>query len=347
MSVIQVDGSYLEGGGSIVRLASALSILTQKPVRIYNIRKKRPNPGLKTQHLRGLEALRRLCNGKLENAKHGSTEIFFFPNIISDVKQLDIKIETAGSIGLVLQSILIACLHLKKRLKINIEGGAVFGMFAPPLPYTNSVFLPILKKMGYNAHIDILKYGFYPSGGARTQVVIEPCKKLIPIYMKGRGNVKQIECISVASKHLKKPKVAERQARTAEQILKEHGYDCVVKTKYVDSICPGSGILLRAKTDETVLGASSIGEKGKKAEVVGEECAYNMLYQLESGAALDEWAGDQIIPYMAIAEGGCVSISRITKHLLTNIWVCEQFLPVRFDVKGELGQFGIVSVKRI
>ena len=72
MELVQIGGSYMEGGGSIVRFASALSVLTQKPVRIYNIRKGRTSPGLKTQHLRGLEAISQICNGRLENAKLGS-----------------------------------------------------------------------------------------------------------------------------------------------------------------------------------------------------------------------------------------------------------------------------------
>ncbi len=345
MDFIQIDGSYLEGGGSIVRLASAFSMLTQKPVRIYNIRKGRPQPGLKTQHLRGLEAIAQLCNGKLENAKLGSTEVLFYPGKIPEgMKEINIKIETAGSIGLVLQSLLIACLHIKEKLTVNIEGGATFGEFAPPLPFTNSVFLPLLRKMGYHIEMNILKYGFYPAGGGKTQVIINPCKQLQSLNLVERGGIKLIEGISIASNHLKKPKVAERQARIAEAYAKEDGHSAEIKTRYVDSICPGSGVVLFAKTDNTVLGASALGERGKTAEAVGTEAINRLLEQFDSGACLDEWAGDQIMPYMALAGKSSISVSKITNHLLTNIWLCEQMLGVKFRVEGVRGETGRISV---
>jgi len=266
MELVQIDGSYMEGGGSIVRFASALSVLTQKPVRIYNIRKGRTSPGLKTQHLRGLEAISQICNGRLENAKLGSSEVIFYPGKIpEDMKEINIKIETAGSIGLVLQSLMVACLHIKEKLRVNIDGGAVFGEFAPPLPYTNSVFVPLLRKMGYSAEINVLKHGFYPSGGSNVQVIINPCGELKPLNLTERGEMDTIEGVSVASNHLKKPKVAERQARIAEAYLKEDGYKSDIRTRYVDSVCPGSGVVLYAKNKNTVLGASAIGETGRTA----------------------------------------------------------------------------------
>jgi RNA 3'-terminal phosphate cyclase len=35
----------------------------------------------------------------------------------------------------------------------------------------------------------------------------------------------------------------------------------------------------------------------------------------------------------------------LTPHLLTNIWVIEQFLKVRFDVQGQLHEKGAVNLK--
>src|SRR4030042_3703368 len=110
--LVDIDGSVMEGGGSIVRLSSALSILTGKPVRIYNIRKGREQPGLRTQHLRGLEAAANLCGGRLEGARIGAAEVFFYPGKITE-KHIDIAIDTAGSTGLVLQSLFIAARKTK------------------------------------------------------------------------------------------------------------------------------------------------------------------------------------------------------------------------------------------
>ena len=48
---------------------------------------------------------------------------------------------------------------------------------------------------------------------------------------------------------------------------------------------------------------------------------------------------------LALAAGpSTFTTSQITQHLLTNIWVVEQFLPVRFQVEGQEGEPGRVTV---
>jgi RNA 3'-phosphate cyclase len=341
--IISIDGSFMEGGGQILRTASALSVMSGLAVRIFNIRSRRPQPGLRTQHLRGLQAAAALCGARLEGAKLGSREIWFHPARQID-KEISITLDTAASVGLVLQSLLIASLKIKERLVLNIEGGATFGKFAPPLQYIQLVLLPLLRRMGHHAEINILRHGFYPVGGARVKVMIEPCPGLLPIDMSERGEVVTVEGVSVASSSLKKPRVAERQARTIESAMKKHGHDCAIKTVYVDSSCPGSGVLLVAKTAKgCIMGSDGLGERGKPAEVVGEEAADSMLKAIGSGATVDEHMCDQILPYMALSGGRSRIIAPgLTNHARTNMWVIQRFVPAEFK-NGNLN--GNVSIE--
>jgi RNA 3'-terminal phosphate cyclase (ATP) len=57
--MIQLDGSIGEGGGQILRSALALSLITQQPFTLHNIRAKRPMPGLMRQHLTCVQEARR------------------------------------------------------------------------------------------------------------------------------------------------------------------------------------------------------------------------------------------------------------------------------------------------
>ncbi len=52
----ELDGSYGEGGGQILRTALVASIVTGTPVRIRRIRAARPRPGLRPQHLAAVRA---------------------------------------------------------------------------------------------------------------------------------------------------------------------------------------------------------------------------------------------------------------------------------------------------
>ncbi|MBI5061152.1 MAG: RNA 3'-terminal phosphate cyclase [Candidatus Aenigmarchaeota archaeon] len=332
--MIEIDGSVGEAGGQITRTATALSAILETPCHIFNIRSGRCNPGLKLQHISGIKAIQELCNGKLQNAKLGSTEIWFYPEKIR-AKKLDIKIESAGSIGLVLQGLMIAASHLDERLEIAVEGGATSGKWAAPVNYVKNVLMPILEKMGYEASVEIERYGYYPKGGSRVSAWINPCK-LKPLQLTEQGKLISINGISHASQHLKNASVAERQADAADKILYDK-YSLVpnIEQQYVDSECMGSAIDLFACMENSVMGSEGLGERGKTAEKVGTEAALQLIEQIGSHAPLDKHMSDQILPYIALAaEHGTskIKVAGVTQHCLTNIWLIEKFLPVKFSV---------------
>jgi len=336
IDIIEIDGSYLEGGGQIVRTATSLSAITQKPCRIFNIRANRPNPGLQAQHLYGLRALAKLCNAELKGDKLGSKEIVFIPKKLKG-GEVEVKIPTAGSTGLVFQILSLPSAFCEKEVHIKITGGATYGKFAPPMDYIELVLLRILEKMGYKCEIEIKKHGFYPKGGAQVEINIEPCKKFLPLELKERGKFIKIKGISVASEFLRKRKVAERQKQAVENVLDKA---CDIEIIYDKTLNPGSGITLAIVCENTILGANAIGEKGKTAEEVGKQAANEILTLLNTQACLDEHAADQVLPFIAIAGKGEITVSKITKHCLTNAWVIEKFLPIKFEFQGNLGESG-------
>ena len=184
--MIEIDGAQYEGGGAILRVASALTIVTKKPCRVFNIRQGREKPGLMPQHLLGIRALARLCNGKLEGDQLGSQEIKLFPGEI-EAKDLHIKIETAGSITLCLQSLLPVALRTPNPIKITFEGGGTDVPFSPTIDYFRYVFLRILEQAGAKAEIKILKRGYYPEGGAEVEVKVYPLKIKTNLVSPGRN----------------------------------------------------------------------------------------------------------------------------------------------------------------
>ncbi|MEM5798567.1 MAG: RNA 3'-terminal phosphate cyclase [Candidatus Aenigmatarchaeota archaeon] len=335
--MIEIDGSYGEAGGQILRTAIGLSVITQTPVKIFNIRAKRAQPGLKSQHLEGLRAAAQLCNAKIEGDVLGSTEIKFYPDKIERTR-IEINIPTAGSIGLVLQVLQLACVYAPGPVEIVINGGADFGKFAPPIPWLQAVLLPLLKKMGYEIEINSIRSGFYPKGGAITKIDITPVSKLSPIFLIEQGKFSFVKGISVAAQQLKQRMVAERQAVAASKFIeKEAGLKSKIDCAYVEAANPGSGIVLWAETDSgAVLGSSEVGQIGITAEQVGQSAAKSLIDDAKTGACIDRHAADQILPFLALANGkSIITVPQLTSHAKTNMWVIKKFLNVDFSIFGE------------
>lgn len=327
--MIEIDGSYLEGGGQIVRTALSLAAITGKSFRIYNVRRKRENPGLREQHLQAINAISILCNAK-HNANLYSTEFEFYPGKISEKCELEIKVETAGSSALILSVIIPLAYSLKKAMKLKIKGGGTWNKFAPSVLYLQEVILPIIKNVGIEAELEIKKNGFYPQGGAEVEIYLEPWRKRNQLVLENL-NIKKAKIISLASTHLRERKVAERQAISAFEIINKNDLKVEKEITYVDSICPGSGILI--SSFPTLLGSDVPGEIKKSAEKVGKEAALSFLQEVENKAAVDKHAADQLMIYLTLA-GGKIKTSQITEHVKTNAHTIEKFLPVKFNFKG-------------
>ncbi len=323
--MISIDGSHGEGGGQIIRTSVALSAITGKACKIENIRANRKNPGIQAQHLAAIKAVAQICNTDVE-AKVGDTKLVFNPGSLGG-GHYDIDIGTAGSIALVIQAVALPSIHAKHPTTLKITGGTHVN-WSPSIDYMRHVFTYFLEKLGVDIEIETKRYGFYPKGGGVVEVKINP-SELKPINLKHRDKLLNHGLISVSSKNLEG--VAQRQAEAASKIT-DFGIKEVAQT---ESSSPGSCLTCYATYENCRLGASSLGEKGKPAETVGKESAEHLKKVCETGACLDEHMADQILPYLAFTDG-IVKVAEVTNHVRTNIWVIEQFLPVKFKIEDNI-----------
>jgi len=335
--MIEIDGSVGEGGGQILRIACALATINQKDCHIFNIRKSRPSPGLANQHLLGIQTLSYLCNGKLEGDFLGSEEIKFFPGKITKNRtSLNVKIKTASSITLLLQTLLPPALFFNEPVKIMIDGGATDTFFSPTFDYFQYCFLKILEKIGAKIKVSILKRGYYPEGEAKVEIKIFP-SQLKKFNLEKTGNLKKISVLSGASEFLKTKKVAERQIAGVREILGDLKLPLEEKFEYYQTQCPGSQICLIGEFENTIIGTDNLGKIGKRAEDVGKETALNILKEQKTNACLDKHLSDQILPYLALAKGkSSITVSEITNHCKTSIWVIEKFIDGKFEIKENI-----------
>lgn len=340
--MIRIDGAYGEGGGQVLRTALALSAILAVPVEVTNIRAGRKNPGLQPQHLTAVNALAAITGAEVQGAVLGSTHLRFSPGVGRE-NAYRFAVGTAGSISLVLQAVLLPLAFAKGPSRLALSGGTHVP-WSPPYQYTTEVFLPTLARMGVKAEMELLRWGFYPKGGGEVQGIVYPVHTLQPLDSTLRGALVGIRGLSAVANL--PVSIAKRQKDQAEMRLREVGLEARIDLLEVGAKGPGTFFFLLAEFEGARAGFSALGERGKPAERVADEAVEAFLTYWRSGAALDPYLADQLLLPMALAEGGsAMTTSRISQHLLTNVWLIQQFLPIPIRVEGKGGGPGRVTVE--
>src|SRR5689334_3696127 len=185
--MITIDGSFGEGGGQIIRTSCALSLVTGKPFRIYNVRAKRDKPGLQRQHLTAVTSAAQIGNAQVDGAAVGSREFTFKPGHVAP-GDYTFSIGTAGSTTLVLQTLLPPLMIAETPSRVTLEGGT-HNVHAPPFEFLQKTFLPLVNRIGPHVSLELGRYGFYPPGGGRLHLTVEPARSGNRIDLVERGEI--------------------------------------------------------------------------------------------------------------------------------------------------------------
>jgi len=332
-----IDGGAKSGSGTIVRYSVALASLLGKEIKIQNIRQRRDKPGLRAQHLKVIQACAEMCHGVVENAAVGSKEITYIPREKFKGGEYHWDIGTAGSTTMFAQALLPLACFAEKPSKFRLEGG-LFQDFAPSAYHMKFVLLPLLKKMGIRAELEIIRPGYVPKGKGIIEIQVEPLEKLKPLNLIEQGKITSINGIALSS-HLEEKKVSQRMAQECRKILNAQGYKSEIEEIYdKSSLQEGAALAIYADTSSgSVIGSDRAGRPGRRSESIGRYVAQNFMEDVNTSAAVDRYIADQLIIYAGLAEGiSRYSIPRITEHVETNLWLIEEFLGARTKISDNL-----------
>jgi RNA 3'-terminal phosphate cyclase (ATP) len=333
--MLDLDGSMGEGGGQILRTSLALSMVTGTPVRIRGIRARRARPGLMRQHLTAVEAAARVSGARVEGAEVGSREIVFVPGEVRP-GEYRFDIGTAGSTTLILQTLLPALLHAPGPSRLTLEGGT-HNPQAPPFDYLERVFLPLLRRMGARIEAVLERPGFYPAGGGRFSVTIDPPARLSGLELLERGEIRSRRAVAILSalpRH-----VGERELR---HVVRETGWDpASQEIREVVSPGPGNVLLLEVESEALTEIFAGFGERGVPAEEVAARALREMRRYLDAGVPVGEHLADQLLLPLALAGSGAFATLPLSLHATTQIDLIPRFLDVRIEVE-ERGDGGCV-----
>jgi RNA 3'-terminal phosphate cyclase (ATP) len=342
--MIEIDGSQGEGGGQMLRTALSLSGITRKGFRIHNIRKSRSKPGLMRQHLVAVQAAARIASAELAGDQLGSCELTFVPSRVR-AGNYHFDIGTAGSTPLVLQTIVPPLLHAGAVSRLSLVGGTHVP-FSPSWHYLDEVFAPTLRRLGARVLFTLDSCGFYPKGGGRVRCEVEAAERLQPLRAEQRGRLLHVTGYSAVGNLPRS--IAERQSQAALRRLTEGLHaDVPMEVEICELKIYGQGtfIFLKAQYEEAVAGFTALGARGKPAEEVGEEAAFELINHHHSGMPIDQHLADQLVLYLAQAEGPSIfATSRITGHLETNLAVAGLFIDFTSELRGHRDAPGTITI---
>lgn len=346
MEYLPIDGSYGEGGGQILRTALSLSCVTGRAIEIYNIRKGRPKPGLQPQHLTSVKAAKEICDAEVEGAELGSELIKFSPHKIRSGKFLfDVaeKKASAGSVGLIFQTIFPPLAFSGAESEAVLLGGTHVP-WSPPFHYLKYVFLPMVRKLGAEAEIEIERWGWYPIGKGKIVVRIRTKRQGENLNLEYRGELKRLSAISAVSNL--PISIAQRQSDKAIEILDRYGLKIDVELAEAPSLGKGTLFFILAEFENCLAGFDALGAIGKRAEDVAKEACENFLTFYQTDACLEPHLADQLLLYLALEnKKASFTTSEVSRHLLTNIWTVKNFLPVDILVEGGEGGPGRIIIR--
>ncbi|MDR3566623.1 MAG: RNA 3'-terminal phosphate cyclase [Syntrophobacteraceae bacterium] len=336
--MVEIDGAQKSGSGALVRVAVSLCSLAGLPLRMFRIRDKREKPGLRPQHLLAVKACAGQTSGRVEGAEVGSREIFYYPGAHINSGDFIWDIGTAGSATMLALAVIPGALFAKGESRFTIRGG-LFQDNAPTAFHMQKVVLPLLGLMGARVDLRVVRPGYVPKGNGELELVVEPAQgALMPFDKMRRGEIVSIDAIAMAS-HLAKQSVARRMAERSRELLEKRGFHAQMEIiEDVSAVQSGASLLVRARSDEgCLLGFDGAGKRGRSSESIAEGVVGGLLADLQTGAVVDRFCADQLIPFCGLAHGQSRFIAPCrTDHMESTLWLIEKILGCGTRAQGNL-----------
>jgi RNA 3'-phosphate cyclase len=338
-----IDGSYGEGGGQLVRTACALSAITGAAIRLHSIRARRAPAGLAPQHLAAVKAVAAMCDADVTGLELGAREIAFRPRAVRG-GEYRFDVGTAGSISLVLQAALPVAMCAAGASAIHVTGGTDIRA-APPIDYVRHVLVASLARLGADVQIETARRGYYPRGGGAVTARVTP-QPLRSMQLDTPGALRRIRGIAHVANL--PAHIVERMQQSAQRCLTQSVPVAIERQVLTGAAAVGQGgaIVLWAETEHTTLGAAAVAQRGVPAEKIGATAAAALRAELACGATLDVHAADQLLIYMAQApEASRFRVHELSSHARTTCWLLEQFWPLRIATQ-DIGDAVQVQIGR-
>lgn len=341
--MIQIDGVG-EGGGGSLRAALVVSAVCGVPVRVCGIRGRSLSPGLDADDLPALSALARVCDAEIGGAAPGSQEVCFTPGTIRS-GEYRFNLETAGSISRLLDAILLPLAVADGPSRVTVTGGThVPG--SVPVDFLREILWPHLTHGGVDVRIEVVRWGFCPTGGGCVVVDVAGNAVLAPLTLVRRAGPMAVRGIAAAAGPCLD--TLEAQRLRAVQRLRDAGHAPVIEAREVAAFDAGRFLFLAAVNDEGSTGFAALGDGAASPEGVADTAVDALLDYARTDAACDPCLTEHLVVPLALASGTSrLTTSRVTPELRAMVSVAQRLLGCPSQVRGELGGLGSITIEGV
>jgi RNA 3'-terminal phosphate cyclase (ATP) len=344
VELIPLDGAEGEGGGQILRTALALSAATGQGFRVERIRARRTRPGLRPQHLAAVRAAGMACTAEIHGAFDGSPDLRFLPGRPT-AGEFRFDIGSAGAATLVLETIAPILATAPAASRVEVIGGTHVPR-SPSFHYLARHWSPVVERLGLRVPLALDRAGFYPRGGGVVRAEISPWPRPASLDLTRRGVLVAVR--GIAGQARLRGDVARRAADAARKLLwEQRRLETEWEVAELPATSPGAFVQVEAVFENGRAAFALLGERGLRAEVLGERAVRRLLRFLgDEEAAVDPWLADQLAVPLALAGGGGrLATSEVTSHLETVAAVLRAF-GVEAHAFGRRGGPGGLEVGR-
>ncbi|MDQ3688313.1 MAG: RNA 3'-terminal phosphate cyclase, partial [Acidobacteriota bacterium] len=174
------------------------------------------------------------------------------------------------------------------------------------------------------------RYGFYPPGGGKFNVTIEPAAALNRLDLIERGEMRNERARALVVKL--PPMIAERELAVVGERMKWGAERLYVETS-TNALSPGNVVMIEFESEHLTEMFSRVGERGVRAEVIAEDVVKEAQQYLATNAPVGEHLADQLLIPLALARGGSFTTGQLSLHTTTNIEIIKKFLDVDIIVE--------------
>jgi RNA 3'-terminal phosphate cyclase (ATP) len=195
--------------------------------------------------------------------------------------------------------------------------------------------------MGPRISARLIRHGFYPAGGGRIEVDIQPAP-LQAVELVDRGASLSVRGRAVVASLPQD--IAEREIASVRKEL-DWPEDAFVVEQLPGDQGPGNILLLEATFAHHTEVSSGFGQLGVSAQSIGRKTGSRMAGYIRSGTFAGPYLADQLLLPMALAGGGAFTTVKPSQHALTAAVIIRRFLDRNIVFDARKGGVHCVEVR--